>query len=95
MGNFHSKVNMTLESEIRRKNQLDSSTRTHSKTIGGGGLEWGAWLEFIGDDATITKSSLAFLADIFVSLPMLLPRSERVGLTTRLVLGEQPMLCMR
>lgn len=80
---FHDKVKCTREPEIRAKNQLNSPTRTHTNTIGGDGLEWGTWFEFLGNNAKITNPSLAFLVDIFLNLPTLLPRSERVGLTTR------------
>jgi hypothetical protein len=78
-------VKWAQDLEIQAKNQLDSPTRTHRNTIGGEGLGWGAWFEFIDDNARITNPSLAFLVDIFLNLPTLLPRSEREGLTTRSV----------
>jgi len=81
--NFHSKIKYTQEPEILARNQLNSPTRTHSGTVGGGGLEWGTWFGFIGDNAKITNPSLAFLADLFLHSLTLLPSSEREGLATR------------
>lgn len=80
---FHSQVIWTKEHEILKKNQVDSETRTGSHSIGGDGLEWGTWFEFVDKDARITNPSLVFLADMFLNTPTLLPRSERPGLTTR------------
>jgi len=59
------------------KNKIDSPTRTNSSTIGGGGLEWGAWFEFTDKDDRITNPSLAFLVDIFQTTPNLLPRVRK------------------
>ncbi|PPR07796.1 hypothetical protein CVT26_014981 [Gymnopilus dilepis] len=69
-------------SKILAKNLPDSPNRTSSSTVGGGGLEWGAWFEFSGKDERITNPSLCFLVDIFLNTPTLLPKTERVGLTT-------------
>ncbi|KAF9464120.1 thioesterase-like superfamily-domain-containing protein [Collybia nuda] len=79
---FHSQVNWTKEPEILKRNRVDSVTRTDRNSIGGEGLEWGAWFEFVDKSARITNPSLAFLVDIFLNTPTLLPRSERPGLTT-------------
>jgi hypothetical protein len=76
-------VRWTEEPEIIKKNKINSETRTGSHTIGGDGLEWGAWFEFVDKDARIANPSLAFLVDMFLNIPTLLPRSERPGLTTR------------
>ncbi|KAJ7617509.1 thioesterase-like superfamily-domain-containing protein [Mycena polygramma] len=65
---------------LRAQNLPDSPTRTSSSTVGGGGLVWGAWLELVGPGERVTPASIAFLADIFLNLPSLLPRSERGGL---------------
>lgn len=73
----------TKEPDILARNTVDSPTRTHSSTIGGGGLEWGAWFEFTDKNERITNPSLAFLVDIFLNAPSLLPKSEKMGLTTR------------
>ena len=81
--NFNTHFKWSEELNILAKNQIDSPTRTNSSTIGGGGLEWGSWFEFTDKDDRITNPSLAFLVDIFMNAPTLLPKSERVGLTTR------------
>ena len=80
---FHPYCRWIDEPDILVKNEINSPTRTNSSTIGGGGLEWGAWFEFTDKDDKITNPSLAFLVDIFLNTPSLLPKSERVGLTTR------------
>jgi hypothetical protein len=46
-------------------------------------LEWGAWFGFNDAEEQITTPSLAFLADVFVSMPVLRPKSERGGLGIR------------
>ena len=80
---FHPHVKWAEDSKILAKNLPDSPNRTSSSTVGGGGVEWGAWFEFSGKDERITNPSLCFLVDIFLNTPTLLPKSERVGLTTR------------
>ncbi|KAF8806872.1 hypothetical protein BYT27DRAFT_7190564 [Phlegmacium glaucopus] len=72
----------TKEPDIRATNNVNSPTRTNSSTIGGGGLEWGTWFEFTDKDERITNPSLAFLVDIFLNTPTLLPKSEKIGLKT-------------
>ena len=81
--NFHPYCKWTDEPDILARNEIDSPNRTNSSTIGRGGLEWGAWFEFTDKDDTISNPALAFLVDIFLNTPTLLPKSERVGLTTR------------
>lgn len=80
---FRSYITLAPDPEILAKNRPESPNRTDSTTVGGDGLEWGAWFEFVDKDDKITNPSLAFLVDIFVNLPSLLPRSERVGLKSR------------
>ena len=82
---FHPHVQWTEEHEIMAKNRPDGVNRTNSSTVGGGGLEWGAWFEFNDKDERITTPSLAFLVDMFLNTPILLPRSEKVGLTSRYI----------
>ena len=82
--NFSAYCQCSDEPDILAKNEKHSPTRTNSSTIGGGGLEWGAWFEFTDKDDRITNPSLAFLVDIFLSTPTLLPESEKVGLPIRL-----------
>jgi len=65
------------------KNLPDGVNRTNSSTVGGEGLEWGAWVEFNDKDERITTPSLAFLVDTFLNTPNLLPKSEKVGMTAR------------
>ncbi|KDR82862.1 hypothetical protein GALMADRAFT_238476 [Galerina marginata CBS 339.88] len=79
---FHPWVKWSEDEDILAKNRMDSPSRTTSSTIGGGGLEWGAWFEFTDIYDEISNSSLCFLVDIFLNIPSLLPKSERVGLTT-------------
>ncbi|CAA7262979.1 unnamed protein product [Cyclocybe aegerita] len=77
---FHEYVKCTEETEIRSRNSPDHPKRTNSSTVGGGGLEWGSWLELVDKSERITNPALAFLVDIFSNTPTLLPRSERPGL---------------
>ncbi|KAJ7274121.1 thioesterase-like superfamily-domain-containing protein [Mycena rebaudengoi] len=77
---FKDHIKWAGDPHLRAQNLPDSPARTNSSTIGGGGLVWGAWLELVGAGEKITQSSIPFLADIFLNLPVLLPRSERGGL---------------
>ncbi|KAF8630933.1 hypothetical protein AX17_005290 [Amanita inopinata Kibby_2008] len=78
--NFSRHIKTTTDPEIVVKNQLDSPTRTKSSTVGGGGLEWGGWFEFVDKNEKVTNSSLAFLVDILVNVPRLLPSEVRGNL---------------
>ncbi|KAF8895618.1 thioesterase-like superfamily-domain-containing protein [Infundibulicybe gibba] len=80
---FHPHVKWAEEAEVLDRNKVDSPNRTDGSTVGGGGLDWGAWFRFSDKEDKITNASLAFLVDIFQNLPTLLPKSERIGLTTR------------
>lgn len=82
---FHKRMKWTEEKDILSRNKVDSPTRTTSSTIGGGGVEWGTWFEFIDKDEKITTPSLAFLVDLVSNTPSLLPHGQRGGLRTRLV----------
>ncbi|KAJ7701436.1 thioesterase-like superfamily-domain-containing protein [Mycena rosella] len=73
-------IKWASDPHFRAQNLPDSPARTSSATVGGGGLVWGAWFELTDPEERITPSSLAFLADTFLNLPSLLPRSERGGL---------------
>ncbi|PPQ92848.1 hypothetical protein CVT25_004336 [Psilocybe cyanescens] len=79
---FRPHVTWTDEPNIHTKNQPNGENRTSSSTVGGGGLEWGAWLEFKDTNEIITNPSLCFLVDMCLNSPSLLPKSERPGLTT-------------
>ncbi|KAK2465713.1 hypothetical protein APHAL10511_002257 [Amanita phalloides] len=71
---FNHHIKTTTDPVIHARNAVDSPTRTTSSTIGGGGLEWGGWLEFVDMDDRITNPSLAFLVDIFMNLVSILPK---------------------
>ena len=45
--------------------------------IGGGGLDWGAWFEFLDPAENITVSMLPFLGDMMMGIPKLLPMDKR------------------
>jgi len=77
---FRPYIKWAEDLDILARNTVDSPTRTHSSTIGGGGLEWAAWSEFTDKDERITNPSLALLVDTFVNTPSLLPKSEKIGL---------------
>lgn len=82
---FHPYVKIAEDREILAKNNIDSPHRTNSNTIGEGGLEWGAWFEFVDKGESISNPSLVFLVDICLNTPTLLPRSEKPGLGLRWV----------
>jgi hypothetical protein len=66
-------VKWSEDPTILAKNKQDSEMRTNSTTIGGGGLEWGAWFQFIDEHDQLRPSTLALLADIFRNMPQLIP----------------------
>ncbi|KAF9533078.1 thioesterase-like superfamily-domain-containing protein [Crepidotus variabilis] len=72
---FARHIGWTEDEHIIAKNSVDHPNRTNSATVGGGGLEWGGWFEFKKDH--ITNPALAFLVDIFVNTPALLPSASR------------------
>jgi len=78
--NFRRRIIMSTEHDTLAKNLPESPNRTNASTVGGGGLEWASWLEFVDKDDLITSPSLGFLADMFSNLPTLVPPSERKGL---------------
>ncbi|THU80953.1 hypothetical protein K435DRAFT_873869 [Dendrothele bispora CBS 962.96] len=69
---YRSRMYTTDEPEITVNNAKDSPTRTNSKTIGGGGIDWASWCGFTDKTERITTQSLAFFADAFTNAPMLL-----------------------
>ncbi|KAF5344894.1 hypothetical protein D9758_011591 [Tetrapyrgos nigripes] len=77
--NFRSRINTTVEPEIEASIAPDSSTRTNSGTIGGGGIDWGTWCGFKDRNERLSTQSLAFFADIFTNGPMLLPDEDNNG----------------
>lgn len=54
--------------DIIARNALESPTRTNNSTIGGGDIEWGAWVELKDEAERVTPASLAFLADISANM---------------------------
>ncbi|KAF7314704.1 hypothetical protein MKEN_00944300 [Mycena kentingensis (nom. inval.)] len=64
---------------LRAQNFPNSPARTNSSTIGGGGVVYGAWFQLTDPEERITPAAIAFLADTFINLPMLLPKAERQG----------------
>ncbi|KAJ7464782.1 thioesterase-like superfamily-domain-containing protein [Mycena galericulata] len=77
---FKEHIKWAHDPHLKAQNLPDNPSRTNSETVGGGGLVWGAWLQLVGQDEHITPASIAFLADTFINLPALLPRSERGSL---------------
>ncbi|KAG5729308.1 hypothetical protein E4T56_gene9223 [Termitomyces sp. T112] len=77
---FKPYISLSPDPVIFEKNASNHPNRTNASTIGGTGLEWGAWFSFRDKGDEITKNSLPFLVDIFAGLPYLMPRSERPGL---------------
>ena len=80
---FQRYIAIAPDPNILAKNAPDHPNRTNATTVGGEGLEWGAWLTFQNKSDQITPTSLAFLADVFNHMPGLMPRSERPGLGRR------------
>jgi hypothetical protein len=83
------------DSVILAKNKPDSVTRTNHTSVGGGGLEWGAWFHFTDSEDRLTPSILTFLADVFINSVSLLPRSERAGLKERYVIRFHWVICIQ
>lgn len=78
-----SRFNITQEPEIASQNSQNSSRRTSSDTIGGGGVDYGLWCSFKDKEEILSLPSLAFFADISTNAPVLLPREHRKGLGIR------------
>ncbi|KAG6849282.1 hypothetical protein H0H93_009802 [Arthromyces matolae] len=77
---FQNHIALAPDPLILNKNAVDHPNRATATTIGGEGLEWGAWLTFQGPNDAITSTSLPFLVDIFTNMPSLMPPSERPGM---------------
>lgn len=76
-----SQTQWSVDQMIIARNELDSSMRTNSETVGSGGTEWGAWCELKTEGDKLRTSAIPFFADNFMNLPVLLPNSEpaRIG----------------
>lgn len=73
--NFKSSYRWAEDKAIRERNR--ALGRGERPAVGGGGLEWGAWLELLDPAEHINVSVLPFLADMFKNIPELLPRDHR------------------
>ncbi|KIK98779.1 hypothetical protein PAXRUDRAFT_823502 [Paxillus rubicundulus Ve08.2h10] len=69
-------VQMSTDISLLTHNDPDNPLRTTSKTVGGGGIQWGAWCELTHKNDEIRTSSLPFFCDTFMNLPNLLPDGE-------------------
>ncbi|KAH7909809.1 thioesterase-like superfamily-domain-containing protein [Hygrophoropsis aurantiaca] len=76
---FQNYLRWSRDKDILTRNSPDNAARTDSNTIGGGGVEWGAWCELTNEDDKIVTSSLPFFGDTFQNLPFLLPETEKAS----------------
>lgn len=67
---------MSVDTVLLSHNDPSSVARTVAESVGGGGVEWGAWYELTHEDDRLTTSSIPFFCDSFTALPELLPESE-------------------
>lgn len=58
---------------LARNEPHNAVTRMDRETVGGGGVEWGAWYELTHERDKITTPSLCFLADMVQFTAQLLP----------------------
>jgi hypothetical protein len=63
---FRDHVKWAWDPILAANNTLDSPTRTDETTVGGGGVEWGAWFELKDSGEKFTTPALAFLVDLFL-----------------------------
>ncbi|KAF9229775.1 hypothetical protein BS17DRAFT_771908 [Gyrodon lividus] len=73
-----SKMDLHISTDVALQghNDPDNPMRTTSKTVGGGGIEWGAWCELTHKEDELRTSSVPFFCDAFLNLPGLLPVGE-------------------
>ncbi|EPQ54419.1 hypothetical protein GLOTRDRAFT_139013 [Gloeophyllum trabeum ATCC 11539] len=71
---YASRIGVAEDPAIRQRNKEPTSCNYDAKE-----LEWGAWFELAGAEEKITTPSIAFLADTFTSLPVLLAQQEPTG----------------
>lgn len=72
---FKSNVKWAEDKAIRERNR--ALGRGERPAVGGGVLEWGAWLELIDPLENINVSMLPFLGDMMKNIPELLPKDLR------------------
>ena len=83
-------THLSVDAVLLNRNDPNSAMRTTAESVGGGGVEWGAWFELAHKDDKLTTSSMPFFCDSFLNLPYLLPKSEpgSVGGKKRLVSSQ-------
>lgn len=88
---YNSQMKLAIDKTILARNHPSSSTRTTSETVGGGGVEWGAWCQLTSGDHTFKTSTIPFFADTVINLPFLLPENEpaQVEAHRRLVIRQE------
>lgn len=69
-------IHMSVDTRLLSHNDPCGAARTTAESVGGGGVEWGAWYELTHKGDRLTTSSIPFFCDSFVNLPNLLPESE-------------------
>ncbi|KAF8551288.1 hypothetical protein OG21DRAFT_1418285, partial [Imleria badia] len=69
-------THLSADTVLLSHNDPSSTTRTTAESVGGGGVEWGAWCELSHKDDKLTTASMPFFCDTFLNLPSLLPESE-------------------
>ncbi|KAJ2927492.1 hypothetical protein H1R20_g9608, partial [Candolleomyces eurysporus] len=74
--NFHKHIAWAYDDKLTSLNAPDHPSRTNSSTVGGGGLEWGGYLQFESPTERLTNAYIPFLADMFINTINLLPKSE-------------------
>jgi len=67
---------VSVDAVLLNHNDPSSAVRTTTESVGGGGVEWGAWCELTHKDDKLTTSSMPFFCDSFLNMPYLLPKSE-------------------
>ena len=56
---------------VLARNAADSPSRAFTGGIGGGGFEWGGWMQLKDPKERITPAFLTFIADVFLASPPL------------------------
>jgi hypothetical protein len=71
---FNTRIQWAEDKAIEERNR--ALGRGDCPAVGGGSLEWGAWVEFVDPSQNIHAAILPFLGDIVKALPHLLPRFQ-------------------
>ena len=76
----HEYTSWALDTETLAKNDISyTPNRTNRESVGGPGLEWGAWFEFQKETEKLGDVYLPLLVDMFNNSVMLLPSEARGG----------------